>query len=71
MQLFTIGLYHLNMDGSQILLPNGDPSETYDIDDIVSYARAWTGFVAPDIRGGFDGGGRHGFAPGGPMRIKK
>lgn len=44
MQLFTIGLNKLNMDGSIVYQSNGDPEDTYSIDDIISYARVWTGF---------------------------
>lgn len=31
-QLFSVGLYSLNMDGSEILDENGFPKETYTID---------------------------------------
>src|ERR1043166_9218324 len=34
MQLFTIGLYLLNQDGSQFLGPNGHPIPTYDRDAV-------------------------------------
>jgi len=44
MQLFSIGLYQLNEDGTLELDQNGEPIATYDTDDIVSMARAWTGF---------------------------
>lgn len=43
MQLFSIGVYQMNMDGSKIMRDNGYPKETYTIDDLMSYARAWTG----------------------------
>lgn len=43
MQLFTIGLVELNPDGTPELL-NGETIRTYDSDDILSFARAWTGF---------------------------
>ena len=43
MQLFSIGLYQLNPDGSQVLTDNGHPVEAYTMDDILSYSRAWTG----------------------------
>ena len=43
MQLFSIGLYKLNQDGSQMLSENGFPLEAYTMDDIASYSRAWTG----------------------------
>lgn len=56
MQLFTIGLVRINMDGTSVLQPNGTPEETYSQDDIVSYARAWTGFIQARERGGASSG---------------
>ena len=44
MQLFTIGLYQLNMDGSQ-KTSGGNPIETYTNDDVSGLARAFSGFV--------------------------
>ena len=45
MQLFTIGLYELNMDGTQKLNPETKiPIPTYDNSNIVSFARIWTGW---------------------------
>ena len=52
MQLFSIGLHQLNMDGSIIYQENGSPESSYSLDDIVSYSRAWTGFVESPERGG-------------------
>ena len=52
MQLFSIGLDKLNMDGSIVLDEEGKPEQTYSIADIVSYARAWTGFERESERGG-------------------
>jgi uncharacterized protein (DUF1800 family) len=43
MQLFTIGLWMLNPDGSLILDDNGEPIPTYDNDDIVEFAKIFTG----------------------------
>jgi len=43
MQLFTIGLYRLNMDGTQVLV-NGSPVPTYTQDDVSLGARIWTGY---------------------------
>ncbi len=43
LQLFTIGLYELNPDGTQ-RLNNGKPIETYDQDDITNLARVFTGW---------------------------
>ena len=44
MQLFTIGLYKLNPDGST-LIENGKPAETYDQSDILGLARVFTGWT--------------------------
>lgn len=44
MQLFTIGLYELNNDGSLKRDANGDPIETYDNDDVAGLARIFSGF---------------------------
>lgn len=43
MQLFSIGLYELNPDGS-IKLTNGQPSETYNASDVKGLAKVFTGF---------------------------
>jgi len=43
MQLFTIGLYELNMDGTRKKDANGDDIPTYDQDDIVEMANVFTG----------------------------
>jgi len=44
MQLFTIGLYKLNQDGSQQLDVNGQPISTYDQDVVEGYAHVFTGW---------------------------
>ena len=44
MQLFTIGLKQLNMDGTPVLDSNGKTIQTYDSNDILSLAKIWTGF---------------------------
>ena len=44
MQLFTIGLYQLNADGSLKLDAAGKPIETYDNNDIQGLARVFTGW---------------------------
>jgi uncharacterized protein (DUF1800 family) len=44
MQLFTIGLYKLNQDGSQQLDGNGQPIPTYDQDVVEGYAHVFTGW---------------------------
>lgn len=44
MQLFTIGLLELENDGTPLFSQNSTLS-TYDSQDIISFARAWTGFA--------------------------
>lgn len=44
MQLFTIGLYQLNLDGT-LKLSGGKPIETYTLDDVSGLARVFTGWV--------------------------
>lgn len=56
MQLFSIGLYELNIDGSQKLDANGQPIPTYDNEDIDEYAKIFTGlsggaFIEPEEYG--------------------
>jgi uncharacterized protein (DUF1800 family) len=46
-QLFTVGTEHLNSDGTHVLDANGNHIPTYGVKDVASFARAWTGFVAP------------------------
>ena len=55
MQLFSIGLVQLNMDGTPKVDSNGELIETYDSDDILSYSRAWTGLLKLPVRGNTDG----------------
>lgn len=43
LQLFTIGLYRLNMDGTQVL-SNGSPIPSYTQEDVSAFARIWTGY---------------------------
>jgi len=43
MQLFSIGLYELNADGSRRLDGSGEPVPTYDNDDIREFAKIFTG----------------------------
>ena len=47
MQLFTIGLYELNMDGTQKTARGGQPIETYTQDDVSQLARVFTGLRLP------------------------
>jgi uncharacterized protein (DUF1800 family) len=44
MQLFSIGLYELNMDGTLKLDANNKPIETYGQDDITNLAHVFTGY---------------------------
>ena len=44
MQLFTIGLDDLEIDGSVVADQHGNGIKSYTSRDIVSFARAWTGF---------------------------
>ncbi len=44
MQLFTIGLYQLNLDGSVKLGGNGEKLETYTQTDVSGLARVFTGY---------------------------
>lgn len=44
MQLFTIGLYQLNPDGSQMLDTSGNPIPTYSNLDVMGLAKVFTGF---------------------------
>ncbi|OGB04495.1 MAG: hypothetical protein A3E25_17980 [Burkholderiales bacterium RIFCSPHIGHO2_12_FULL_69_20] len=44
MQLFTIGLHELNIDGTPKLDNAGNPIETYDNDDVMALAKVFTGF---------------------------
>ncbi len=55
MQLFSIGLYSLNIDGTMKLDSNGIPLQTYTNSDIQTFARAWTGFRRENVRFNRDG----------------
>jgi uncharacterized protein (DUF1800 family) len=44
MQLFSIGLYELNIDGTEKIDANGNKIETYSQEDITNLARALTGW---------------------------
>ncbi len=71
MQLFTIGLYELNPDGTQ-RLKDGKPIPTYSNDDVRELARVFTGI---GFTGGFSGGvlvDSHGACPtGSPAKAGK
>ena len=68
MQLFSIGLVRLNTDGTPVLV-NGEPVDTYSMDDIRGLARVFTGWGwgntgTPDPVNGRFGGN----SPQDPMR---
>ncbi|KAL7561156.1 hypothetical protein ACA910_011978 [Epithemia clementina (nom. ined.)] len=54
MQLFTIGLNQLNIDGSEQLDEEMRAIRTYANDDIMEYSRVWTGFERQSPRGNKD-----------------
>jgi uncharacterized protein (DUF1800 family) len=60
MQLFSIGLWELNMDGTRKLDTNGQPIPTYDSGDIEQLARVFTGL---DLQAGATGQGAYAVAP--------
>jgi uncharacterized protein (DUF1800 family) len=47
MQLYTIGLYQLNLDGTEQLDASGNKIETYGAADVSSLAHVFTGYQAP------------------------
>jgi len=52
MQLFTIGLYELNPDGTHKLDANNKPVETYGQDDVSNLARVFTGYDSDFLSNG-------------------
>lgn len=61
MQLFSIGVYKLNPNGTMVMGSNGLPIETYTQDDVEEMARALTGWsevdkprMFPDVMNGAD-----------------
>lgn len=58
MQLFTIGLHDLNMDGSLQLDMDGAPIPTYDNDDISEFSKIFTGLTWSDRDNFFSGSRR-------------
>ena len=49
MQLFSIGLYKLNIDGSRMMV-NGEEVATYDNNDIAEFAKVFTGLGVGDLK---------------------
>lgn len=54
MQLFSIGLYELNQDGTRVLDGNNNPIPTYDNTDIAEFAKVFTGFSFFDNQNFYD-----------------
>ena len=52
--VFTIGLWELNLDGTQKLDADGEPIPTYDTPHVVTFARVWTGFDLQPWRGNLE-----------------
>jgi uncharacterized protein (DUF1800 family) len=51
LQLFTIGLWRLNPDGTLVLDAAGKPIPTYDIEEIEGFAATFTGWTYPTLPG--------------------
>eukprot|EP00937_MAST-01D_sp_MAST-1D-sp2_P000967 g967.t1 len=55
MQLFSMGVWQLHDDGTQVKDPiTGRAKLTYDMDDVASLAGAWTGFRLQQSRGNIE-----------------
>ena len=69
MQLFSTGLNKLNIDGTPVLDSEGQPIQAYTNEEIMSFARIWTGFDYQQGRGNVEentwSGNRHD-----PMKIQ-
>ena len=52
MQLFTLGLYQLNQDGTQQLDGSGNPIPSYSQAQVQAFARAYTGWTYATASGG-------------------
>ena len=51
LQLFSVGLYQLNPDGTRKLDAAGKPLPTYDQDEIEGFAHVFTGWTYPPVPG--------------------
>lgn len=69
MQLYTIGLHHLNDDGTEVYDTFGRPIQTYTNDDILSNSRIWSGFEYTARRGNVEELFRANKSRHDPMRI--
>lgn len=67
MQLFTIGLFELNNDGSLKLDANGKPIPTYNIEDVQEMAKVFTGLSGGD----YDYVFHPEYTPGDPLLFQK
>ena len=56
MQMFSIGLWQLNLDGTTALGADGEPVPSYSQGDVTELARAWTGFFPNHGRGNLEDG---------------
>ena len=54
MQLFTIGLDHLRIDGTFVTDVDGSPIPTYTNANIETFARVWTGLDRQLFRGNIE-----------------
>ena len=54
MQLFSIGLIELKVDGTPLLDEQGNSIRTYTNDDVMEYSRVWTGFTRQQARGNYE-----------------
>ena len=65
MQLFTIGFWRLNRDGTQMLDVAGRPVPTYDNVDVMTFASVWTGLTPAPSRTNIEiGHDEQGFSAG-------
>jgi len=56
MQLFSIGIYQLSTNGAiELDSQTNAPRMTYDTNDLMSFARVWTGFTTNEPRGNAHG----------------
>ena len=54
MQLFSIGLWELHPDGTYVLDGNGEAIPTYETQNIMDFARVWTGWERRPLRGNIE-----------------
>ncbi|MFO1317136.1 MAG: DUF1800 family protein [Burkholderiales bacterium] len=67
MQLFSVGLYELNADGSLLLDASNQPIQTYDQTDIAEFARVFTGYTYASATNQTSATGKQGRYYGAPM----